>query len=345
MLAALALPLLYVSIRRRGWRAAVVWCCSAVLALALLAGISLAMTDTAWPYLSRSRRPVNVSSPVAFMERKASEVIRQRVFTHSEPTSERVGFFLKRFDPRIRGFHTLLDNITYFLWGRHVGLLLYLPFAVISLLLFLLHEWRSTARWLIIAALAASTLAFFLLLPDRWHGGGGFIGNRYLVIAYPAFLFLVTRIRPSWSIAMGSALGGIFLGPVLFTPFGAPVDQPTLQAHVRNAPFRRFPFELTLAPRIPGYVGDYHSGAWFRGRADVFQPHGDELWFHGAQTVEAWMITDHPLNDAVFLVRSGAPQNTIEICLEGDCGRVVFDDSSGPGRQVITVTPPGAWKV
>jgi hypothetical protein len=344
MLAALALPVLYFSFRRRGWKAAAIWCLIAVLTLVLLAGLALTLTDTPWPYLSESRRPVNVSSPVAFMERKASEVIQPRVFTHSEPRSERIGFFLKRFDPRIRGFRVLLDNVGYFLWGRHVGLLLYMPFAGVCLLLFVLHDWRSTGRWLILASLAISTVAFFLLLPDRWHGGGGFIGNRYLVIAYPALLFLVTRIRPSWLIAAGFALGGIFLGAVLSTPFGAPVDHPTLQSHVRNRPFRYFPFELTLARRIPGYLGEYHSGVWFRGRADVFQPQGDELWFHGAELVEAWMITDRPLTEAVFLVRSGAPRNTVEICLEGECGRAVFAKSDDPIRQTVTVTPEKAWK-
>ena len=344
MLAALALPLLYFSVRRRGWKAAAVWCISAASSLLLLAGLAMALTDTPWPYLSRSRRPVNVSSPVAFMERKASEVIQTRVYTHHEPKSERIGFFLKRFDPRIRGFPILLDNVGYFLWGRHVGLLLYMPFAGICMLLFVLHDWRSVGRWLTLASLAISTVAFFLLLPDRWHGGGGFIGNRYLVIAYPAFLFLVTRIRPSWLMAAGFALGGVFLGAILTTPFGAPVDQPTLQSHVRNKPFRYFPFELTLASRIPGYLGEYHSGVWLRGRADVFQPHGDELWFHGAELVEAWMITDRPLTEAVFLVRSGAPRNTVEICLEGTCGQSVFDESSGPDRQAVTLTPERAWK-
>ncbi len=343
-LAALALPILYFSIRRRGWKAATVWCLSAALTLVLLAGLALALTDQPWPYLSRSRRPVNVSSPVAFMERKASESIQTRVVSHDEPTSERVGYFLRKFDPRRVDLPLMADNVGYFLWGRHVGLLLYMPFATVCLLLFLLHDWRSKGRWLILAALAASSLAFFLLLPDRWHGGGGFIGNRYLIIAYPAFLFLVTRIRPTWLIAIGFALGGIFLGPILLTPFGAPVAHPTLQAHVRNAPFRHFPFELTLARRIPGYVGDYHSGVWFRGRSDVFQPHGDELWFHGAETVEAWMITDRPLVDAVFLVRSGAPSNRVEICLEGDCGLAVFDGPAETGRRAVTLKPAKAWK-
>ena len=40
---------------------------------------------------------------------------------------------------------------------------------------------------------------------------------------------------------VGYTLGGALLGPIFFTPFGAPVVEPTLQAHVRNAPYRHFP--------------------------------------------------------------------------------------------------------
>ena len=312
--------------------------------LALMAGVSQALTDSPWPYLVRSRRPVNVSSPVAFMERKVSASGQsERVSMHST-SAEKAGHFLQRFDPRDVDLRSLADNAGYFLWGRHVGVLLYMPFTALCILFFLLHERRSLGRWLILAALIAYSLAFFLLLPFRWHGGGGFIGNRYAVIAYPALLFLVTRIRPSWWIAAGFALGGVFLGSILATPFGALVDQPTLQAHVRNAPFRHFPFELTLARRIPGYSGDYQSGVWFRGRADVFQVHGDELWFHGADSVEAWMITDRPLGDATFLVRSAAPQNSIEICLEREWETVAFAGAEGPDRQKVTVTAPKPWK-
>jgi hypothetical protein len=49
MMVALALPLLYISFRRRGWKAAVVWCLGATMTLALLAGLAFALTKTPWP--------------------------------------------------------------------------------------------------------------------------------------------------------------------------------------------------------------------------------------------------------------------------------------------------------
>ena len=45
---------------------------------------------------------------------------------------------------------------------------------------------------------------------------------------------------------------GLLIGPLLLSPFGLPVPEPTLQAHTRNFPLRLFPLELSLR-NIPGY--------------------------------------------------------------------------------------------
>ena len=113
-------------------------------------------------------------------------------------------------------------------------------------------ERRSLERWVLLASLAAVGLFFLLQIAWNWQGGGGFVGNRYYVNVYPAFLFLVTRIRPPALLAAGFAAGGLFLTPLLVSPFGMPVVEPTLQAHVRSRPFRPFPLELTLR-NVPGY--------------------------------------------------------------------------------------------
>ena len=149
-----------------------------------------------------------------------------------------------------------------------------------------------------LAALAGVAFFFLTLIPFNWHGGGGFIGNRYFVNALPALLFLVTRIAPAWLPVAGFALGGIFVAPILFTPFGAPVPSPTLQAHVRNAPFRFFPYERTLARQIPGYRGQVGSGVYFFGRRDVLSMVGESLWAVGGKPVEVWVQTDRPAHPA-----------------------------------------------
>ena len=70
-------------------------------------------------------------------------------------------------------------------------------------------------RWLTLLSLASVALFFLIWIPFNWHGGGGFVGNRYFVNVYPGFLFLVTRIRPTWITAAGYGLAGLLLGAAL----------------------------------------------------------------------------------------------------------------------------------
>ncbi|HET9226377.1 MAG TPA: hypothetical protein VFR31_06900, partial [Thermoanaerobaculia bacterium] len=226
----------------------------------------------------------------------------------ASPTGNRMTWLFRTPDTHWSEF---TDNVGYFLWGRHAGLLPYLPFAVLSLLLFLIHGRRSTERWLLLAGAAGIALFFLLQIAWNWQGGGGFIGNRYYINVYPAFLFLVTRIRPRWAIPAGYAFAGFFLGPLLFTPFGAGGPEPTLQAHVRNIPFRWLPLELTLK-NVPGYhrvpLGDFRV----IGRRDQFLPLGP-LWVRGADFVEIYLIAGQPIEKAVFQVSSPAPRNRVGI--------------------------------
>ena len=126
MLAALALPLLYVSFRRRGWKAVVVWCLSAAMTLALLAGLAFALTKTPWPYFVQSRRAVTVGSPVGFMERKFSVPDQPSLPAEGETDSvssngpterqvsrwgKKVGHYLSRYDPRRVHRAFLVSNI------------------------------------------------------------------------------------------------------------------------------------------------------------------------------------------------------------------------------------------
>ncbi|HYG62595.1 MAG TPA: hypothetical protein VEL74_08425, partial [Thermoanaerobaculia bacterium] len=121
----------------------------------------------------------------------------------------------------------------------------------------------------------------------------------------------------------GYALGGLFLGPLLFTPFGAGGPEPTLQSHVRNAPFRFFPMELSLR-NVPGYERFVMGGLRIIGRKDLFLPHGGPLWVRGASRTELYVSSAEPIERMVFLVQSIAPNN-----------RVTLD--SGSNREVLSM--------
>ena len=129
--------------------------------------------------------------------------------------------------------------------------------------------------------------------------------------------------------------------PILFTPFGAPVPKPTLQAHVRNAPFRFLPFEQTLARQIPGYRGQVGNGIYFFGRKDVLNSIGDSLWTTGDRPVELWVSSDAKLERPVFQIESPVAPNRISIELGGD-GKTSEFSAAGPASAARVTLVPGA---
>ena len=332
MLAALALPSLFVLWRRRELRRMGVWLVAAVLSMLVVSGIAIALTGHPSAYLGVERMGVPVFDP-----HQMPVSVQPRPVAAESPTTNSWTWLARV--PEI-DFGLLATHIGYFFWGRHTGLIPYMPFAVLSLLLFLLFSRRSAVRWLTLLSIASVALFFLIWIPFNWHGGGGFVGNRYFVNVYPAFLFLVTRIRPAWLTAVGYACGGLLLGPILFTPFGAPVPEPTLQAHVRNTPMRWFPLELDFRKKLPGYHGAAMSGAWFFGRKDVFHPKNDMLLIHGATPVELWMVTAVPIEeDGVFQIHNQAPRNRLLFDLAGEHRILEFEGPMATVPQTIDIRP------
>ena len=326
------------------WRDLGLFLAGGTLCLGLAAGGSVALTGHPSAYLGVARAGVKICSP---------DVMPIAPLPPPPPSTDKLGGTLNGTPekgsladerraswswlfrlPSVRPAE-LWEDVTYFLWGRHTGLFLYFPFALLAGLLFLAHARRSAMRWTLIAALVGVGLFFLLWIPFNWHGGGGFIGNRYFVNVYPGFLFLVTRIAPRWSTVVGFAAGGLLLGPILFTPLGRTVAWPTLQAHVRNFPYPHFPLELTIKG-IPGYHETTFSGARFRGRQDVFLPRGPRAWVGGATTTELWIQVPDELESFRFEVSSPVAPNEIILEMGEDRERLVFShQEAGTVHEVV----------
>lgn len=349
MLLAFALPAFYLyGWRRRRLLPLAGWCAGLALSLAALAGTAYGLTGHTTAYMGVSRgsfeicdpdvMPVQPIEPVAPVTSAgaagaAGEGIEGAAdgapeATAQEPPKASWAWILGL--PELR-WHETVENVTYFLVGRHTGLLLYFPFAALAVLLFLLHGRRSGLRWANALALFAIAAFFLLWIPFNWHGGGGFIGNRYYVNAYPAFLFLVTRIAPAWTTLAGYLAGGVFLGSILFTPLGRSVAHPTLQFHVRNPPFRIFPLELSLR-QVPGYQTINLGSLLIRGRDDQMMPRGGSFWVRGADTGELWLQSVEPLDRLLFAVTSFADGNRVEV--EAGADRRVVELAAGQAAHV-----------
>ncbi|HEX4960783.1 MAG TPA: hypothetical protein VF173_08085 [Thermoanaerobaculia bacterium] len=367
MFAAVGLVPLWVYVRDRRWKTAGVWLLGAVVGMAAACGLAVALTGHPSAYLgAKQRQGVTLCEPgkvpltpeaaqapgppptaapataittaiIAAPASSSSSTVAVKAPASVDPvasstTSNSWTWLIRKPDITL---YELAENVEYFLVGRHTGMLVYTPFAGLAVLFFLLagRGRRTSERWLLLGVLAAVALSFLVFIAWNWQGGGGFVGNRYFISAIPAFLFLVTEIRPRWLVLLGHVAAGLFLGPLLFTPFGAAVPEPTLQAHVRSLPFRFLPLELSLK-NVPGYervpLGDFR----IVGRKDVFVPIGDPMWVAGAARVELYLIGEHPMEKAVFQVTSLAPNNRIGLALGGQ--RQVLDFGPEPdSRRVV----------
>ena len=340
MLAAIGLPALYLVFKRQGVKTAGVWLVAAGLALGAQAGLSQALTDTPTPYLGTSRAGFKIEDPDRFEE--MLRPFQQPVVAGKNHSSYGWLARVPELFPRM-----LIENIGYFFIGRHTGLFVYMPFALICLLLFLLHDRRDPARWLVIAALASVALFFMIWIHYNWHGGAGFVGNRYFVNLYPAFLFLVPAIRPAWLVAIGYLGGGLFLSPILFAPFGVSVPNPTLQWHVRGAAFQFLPQELSISAEVPGYLNFNTRGLSIRGRRDQFQivDRGTTTFrVRGASEIELWISAAKPIRELQLEVSSPAPGSHVTFRLGGRRQEVLFEIAR-PGPVLVTLAPKRATKV
>lgn len=323
---------LYAYFRSRRWGEGGAWLGGAALSLGAAVALAVALTGHPTPYLGVERQGVTVCDPET-VPVTAETAVTAKPEVH-RPTAGAWSWIFRvpEVDPGL-----LAENLGYFLVGRHTGLVPYFPFAILAVVLFLAHGRRSRERWVLLASLAVVALFFLVFIPANWQGGGGFVGNRYFVNVYPAFLFLAARIAPAWLPAAGYAAGGLFLGGILFTPFGAPVPEPTLQAHVRGAPFGLLPLELSLR-EVPGYNEVDLNGLRLLGRRDVTLDRGGTVWVQGGTEVELLLLAAEPLPEPLhFQVRSRAPGNRVRLRVGGaeEAFELGPGTASGPVRHLV----------
>ena len=234
MFAAIALSLAGAFLLRRQWRTAAVWTAGFAVTLALLAAMSQHMTGQLLPYIGADvRAAVRVCEPGDW----PPEIIEARrleqapgagetgpasgsASANAIPESPTGNAFTWLFRIPRQSVGEVVENVGYFLVGRHAGLLPYHPFTGIALALFLLRGRRDRDRWLLLLSLVAIAGYFLLFIGWNWQGGGGFVGNRYFVSVVPAFLFLVPGRIPPWTAPAGFTAAGLFVGAMVLAPFG-----------------------------------------------------------------------------------------------------------------------------
>ncbi len=152
------------------------------------------------------------------------------------------------FNPRV----TML-NIYYYIFGRFTGLLPYFALSIASLLLFLFDTGKKH-RIFILLSIIACILAYIVMAPDNYQGGGGAVGNRFFISIFPAFLFLVKKIRSFIIPVLFGIIGLGFVGVILINPF---IVSYTPYIHALSPIYRILPVEYTLLNTLPTMINNH----------------------------------------------------------------------------------------
>jgi hypothetical protein len=182
-------------------------------------------------------------------------------------------------------------NLGYFVLGRHTGLVPYFMPGVVAVLLFLFsHRYsRRLWQWLTLGGAVASGMLLILYMPFTYSGGGGPVGNRYFLGAYPLLLFVTPPLARLTSAIVTTAMSAVFTAPIISNPFFAAFHP---GEHSKSGLYRLLPVELTLLNDLPVNVI----------QSRIKQPLG------GTPPIQAYFVDDNAYGregDA-FWVRGGA---------------------------------------
>ena len=242
-------PVLALVFARHFRRAALLAAVGAVAFLAM-AGLTDAMTGASSPYRA-NRTSFNQETGYPVGENAAErleqfETKKATVWTGIRPSA----------DP-----HRVVFSTLYFLAGRHSGLLFYFPAALILLI----AGWRSLDRFGLALWIGFAGSAVFYLgwLPWNYFGGDTFIGNRYILAAYPALLLAPRCLPGRRSLLAAWILALIALGSALVSAGRVHDQDRTSQNHAYAGVFRMLPYEST-AQDISGRRDRYWAEHFLR---------------------------------------------------------------------------------
>lgn len=319
---------------QRRWKGLLALAAPALLGLVLLAGLQLRTTGTWSPYRGVQRRSFESEYPIE-SRKDLWQLYRGTSFGSWSGLGVQT-------NPRL-----LARDAGYFLAGRHTGLLPYFPFALFVLGLYLKGP-RDRSRHLLFAAAAAFCLVILALRPYNYHGGAGFIGNRYFASIYPALLFLPGRMAARRSLALPFAAAGLWTAAVVAVPVLQIAPEATLQAHVRAPTFQALPLELPLLAngRIPGYwIRGWGDAIWITPKHNVFaeERHRNGVWVRGASRSEVVLVAPEPIPVLRLTARSISGENVLTLDSGADRVTVRFDsEEKRTGTPVALRMEPAA---
>lgn len=218
-------------------------------------------------------------------------------------------------------------NAVYTLIGRNAGIL---PYFLPLLLAFLAFQ-GDRGRWAIPFAVGIALLAFLVLRPFNFSGGGP-LGNRYFLPLYPALWFLAARpARLLWA-PVFALLASPFLSPLWKHPAAYPVAETGEYRIVSPLARRWLPYETTQAS-APGREAAIGNGLWVKLlNHDVWPAgKGDALRIAGGSPGELLLGSPRPLKALDVELDKNAPsrlragENELRPIMLEPNGSVIFE--------------------
>lgn len=226
---------------------------------------------------------------------------------------------------------SFLLNLGYFWVGRFGGAFAYFPGFVAAALLFVLVGPRARDGWLALLALVAAWIGTILLIPDNWYGGGGTIGNRYLLGFLPLGLLLLPRGRAVWAAATAAVVTVVLLAPVLLSPVYHSLRP---GEHATRKSFRLLPAELTMLGDLSVFTDVWRKRRpydgyflWFLddgtfGQETSFDREG--FWLRGGQGAEVVVQANAPAARIRLEVTAGPKGDIVTARIGSERRRVVL---------------------
>jgi hypothetical protein len=239
-----------------------------------------------------------------------------------------------------------LANLGYFWIGRYAGAFPYFPAVVLAAALFLFAGPRTLEGWLALASLLVSYLFYIWYIPANWYGGGGTVGNRYFLSLVPLALLLTPPGRAGIVAALGSAVAGVLLLPLLLSPLRSSMHP---GAHAARGLFRTLPAELTMLNdlsfctepwRKKQPYGDTEGDAHKHWPADpraywLYFP-DDGTWGKEVQDgVEGFRL--RPGQRAEVILRALEPVRRLSVRVTGGAAGDRVSVHAGGAEQILTV--------
>jgi hypothetical protein len=185
-----------------------------------------------------------------------------------------------------------------------------LPYFPPVLLGFLAYR-GDRGRWAIPLAAGAALLAFMLLRPFNFYGGGP-LGNRYFLPLYPALWFLAARpARPAWALVI-AGLAAPFLVPLWAHPTAYPLAESGEYRIVSTVARRWLPYETTQSA-VPGRELSVGSGLWVKIQSHNVWPagKGGSLRIAGGSRGQLLVGSPQPLGDLHLEFDQRAPTRLV----------------------------------